>query len=92
MIPLRCEEHLKEIVSPELFKVLFSEWEVILGYNSIFLEKIESKIADWNPLATKVGDAFLMIVTTDEEEKNFLFSLPQLLSLIFFFFLLRRTF
>ena len=50
-------------VKPEDIKVLFSEIDVLLGYNRMFLADVEARIGEKWQYATQLGDVFLIIAS-----------------------------
>jgi hypothetical protein len=49
-------------IPDESYKVMFFGIEVIYAYNSLFLEQMEKEMRDFNPITSKLGPSFLMIV------------------------------
>eukprot|EP01119_Soliformovum_irregulare_P013540 TRINITY_DN3616_c0_g1_i1.p1 TRINITY_DN3616_c0_g1~~TRINITY_DN3616_c0_g1_i1.p1 ORF type:complete len:861 (-),score=258.21 TRINITY_DN3616_c0_g1_i1:521-3103(-) len=43
------------------FQSIFSSLENIVFYNGVFLENLEKKQKEWDPLATRLGDVFLIV-------------------------------
>lgn len=48
----------KPIISNDEIKTIFSNIQIILGYNDALLEDLREKIGSWHP-AQMVGDVFL---------------------------------
>mmetsp|Transcript_16864 Transcript_16864/g.23464 ORF Transcript_16864/g.23464 Transcript_16864/m.23464 type:complete len:776 (+) Transcript_16864:183-2510(+) len=61
MHPMKNNETLKNLVSDEQFRTLFSDIEVVHRYNTVFLEKLQEKVSNLDPFSGKLSDAFLMI-------------------------------
>ncbi len=49
------------LITQEDLKAVFSDIEVILGYNSIILNDLEGRLKTWDQ-HTKLGDIFLKMV------------------------------
>lgn len=50
-------------------RAIFSELEVILGYNKLLLDKLEKRMKQWN-YYTKLGDVFNTMVCSCSMFKN----------------------
>ena len=62
--PLRGSEK-TAVITPEERKAIFSEIEVILGFNKGFLEQIEARMEEWTSLPyfdQCIGDIFKAVV------------------------------
>lgn len=62
MNPLRNEA--KGIISPDDFKIIFSDIEIIMNFNKLFYTKLSERMKNWTPTLTKLGDIFVTIVFT----------------------------
>lgn len=63
--PLRNDETAKQFLPEDRFKAIFGEIEVILSYNSVFLENLEHSYDKNDPANSNFGQAFLKIVRVD---------------------------
>jgi hypothetical protein len=84
MNPLRIDGPEGNIITPDQIKSIFSDVEVILRYNSVFLAELEGVMAVWDPTKTKLGQVFLrhviiLILLIDRLKKpDFSFIEPEI--------------
>jgi hypothetical protein len=63
MAPLKGEEKDKVSITEEQYKVIFSDVEVILNFNGVFLGQLEKRVGvEYDPQSVRLGDVFIMIV------------------------------
>jgi hypothetical protein len=75
----------KEVITKEQVRAIFSEIEVILGYNKMLLGNLEARMQKWN-FYTNLGDIFKRMVCfspTSSSPSLFIFLISFLLDGLF---------
>lgn len=79
--PLRASET-TAVITPEERKAIFSEIEVILGFNKGFLEQLEARMEEWESLSyfdKCIGDIFKAVVCIKQRYSPSILIFPSLL-------------